>query len=56
MLFWPILGLLCAVGTLYCPSRKHAGVSATGKLRPNIKFAAFGCVFLTKIKVDPESW
>ena len=30
--------------------------STTGKIRPNIKFAAFWCVFLTNIKVDPESW
>ena len=29
---------------------------ATGKIRQNIKFADFWCVFLTKIKVDPESW
>ena len=28
---------------------------ATGKIRQNIKFADFWCVFLTKIKVDPES-
>ena len=41
---------------LDCPSRNYAEVSATGKSRPNIKFAAFWCVFLTKIKVDPESW
>ena len=41
---------------LNCPPRNHAGVSATGKIRPNIQFAAFWFVFLTKIKVDPESW
>ena len=41
---------------LYCSPRNHAGVSATGKIRPKIKFAAFWCVFLTKIKVHPESW
>ena len=29
---------------------------ATGKIRQNIKFVDFWCVFLTKIKVDPESW
>ena len=29
---------------------------ATGKIRQNVKFAAFWCVFLTKVKVDPESW
>ena len=28
---------------------------ARGKIRQNIKFADFWCVFLTKIKVDPES-
>ena len=27
-----------------------------GKIRGNVKFVAFWCVFLTKIKVDPESW
>ena len=42
--------------TLYCPSRNQAGVFATGEIRQNIKFADFWCVFLTKIKVDPESW
>ena len=44
------------ISHLYYPSRKHTGVSATGEIRPKIKFAAFWCVFLTKIKVDPESW
>ena len=39
-----------------CPSRNQAGIIATGEIRQNIKFAAFWCVFLTKIKVDPESW
>ena len=39
-----------------CPPRHHAGVSDTGKIRPDIKFAAFWCVFLTKIRVNPESW
>ena len=43
-------------GCLNCPSSKHQGTFATGKIRPNIKFASFWCVFLTKIKVDPESW
>ena len=28
----------------------------TGKIWQNVKFAAFLCVFLTKKKVDPESW
>ena len=41
---------------VYCPSRNHAGVSATGRTWQNIKIAAFWCVFLTKIKVDPEIW
>ena len=41
---------------IYCPPKNHAGVSATGKIRPNIKFGAFWCVFLTKKKVDPENW
>ena len=39
-----------------CPSRNQAGIFATGEIRQNVKFAAFWCVFLTKIKVDPESW
>ena len=39
---------------LNCPPRNQAGVSGTGKIRPNIKFVASWCV--TKIKVDPESW
>ena len=42
--------------SIYCPSRKSQGVSVTGKIRPNIKFAAFWCVFLTKIKVNPQNW
>ena len=37
-------------------SRNQAGVFATGEIRHNIKFTDFWCVFLTKIKVDPESW
>ena len=41
---------------LNCPSRNQAGICATGEIRQNIKFAAFWCVFWTKIKVDPESW
>ena len=39
-----------------CTSRNNQGTSATGKIRQNIKFEVFWCVFLTKIKVDPESW
>ena len=39
-----------------CPSRNQAGIFATGEIRQNVKFATFWCVFLTKIKVDPESW
>ena len=42
--------------TLHYPPRNHAGVNNTGKIRPNIKFLAFWCVFLKKIKVDPERW
>jgi hypothetical protein len=41
---------------VYCPPRNHTGIIGTGKIRPNIKFGAYWCVFLTKIKVDPESW
>ena len=41
---------------LNCPPRNHTGLSATGKVRPNIKLGFFWCVFLTKIKVDPECW
>ena len=41
---------------IHCPSTDQAGLCATGEIRQNIKFAAFLCVFLTKIKVDPESW
>ena len=40
---------------IYCPSRNQAGVFATGEIRQNVNFAAFWSVFLTKIKVDPES-
>ena len=36
--------------------RKHAGTIPAGEIRQNSKFAAFWCVFLTKMKVDPESW
>ena len=38
---------------LYCPARNHTGIIPTGKIRPNFKFAAFWCVFLKKLKVDP---
>jgi hypothetical protein len=37
-----------------CPSTDQAGLSAIGEIRQNIKLAAFWCVLLTKIKVDPE--
>ena len=63
-LFLFVEGLLSTVPTLssfYLLSemvlpRNQAGVFATGEIRQNIKFAAFWSVFLTKIKVDPESW
>ena len=42
--------------SIYYPSTDQAGLFAKGEIRQNIKFAAFWCVFLTKIKVDPESW
>ena len=48
----PLVFIWCA----HCPSRNQAGIFATGEIRQNIKFAAFWCVFLTKKKVDPESW
>ena len=41
---------------LDCTPRNHQGTIAAGKIRRNVKFAAFWCVFLTKIKVYPESW
>ena len=51
---------MCAILDLQvfidCPSRNQAGALATGEIRRKIKFVAFLCVFLTKIKVDPESW
>ena len=42
--------------TIHCTSRNNQGPFAKGKIRWNNKLAAFWCVFLTKIKVDPESW
>ena len=42
-------------GIIDCPSRNQVGVCATGEIRQNVTLAAFWCVFLTKIKVDPES-
>ena len=36
--------------------RNQAGTIPAGEIRRNVKFAAFWCVFLTKRKVDPESW
>ena len=39
-----------------CLLRNQAGICATGEIRQKVKFAAFWCVFLTKIKVDTESW
>ena len=41
--------------SLNCPSSYQPGLFATGEIRQNIKFAAFWCVLLTKIKVGPES-
>ena len=38
------------------PSRNNQWTFATGKISQNIKFAAFWCFFLTRKKVDPESW
>ena len=34
----------------------HAGIIATGKLGQTFNLRLFGVCFLTKIKVDPESW
>ena len=51
---------ICSVteilGRINCTSRNNQGPFATGKIRQNLKFAAFWSVFLKKIKVDPESW
>ena len=47
---------LISANFLHCPSGNQAGDFATGEIRQNLKFVAFWCVFLTKIKVDPESW
>ena len=41
---------------IYFTPRNHQGTIPAGEIRQNNKFAAFWCVFLTKIKVDPESW
>ena len=41
---------------IYCTPRNHVGTIAAGKIKRNIKFAAFWCVLLTKKKVYPESW
>ena len=41
---------------VYCPPRNHTEIIVTGKIRPNIKFGSFWYVFLSEIKVDPESW
>ena len=35
---------------VHCPPRNHAGIIATGKTRPNVKFAAFGRVVFDKTK------
>ena len=35
---------------IYCTSRNQAGVFAKGKIRQNIKFAAFWSVFFVKNK------
>ena len=37
-------------------SRLSIETIPAGKIRGNVKFADFWCVFLTKMKVDPESW
>ena len=47
---------MVSVRTVNCTSRNNQVPFATGKIRRNIKFAAFWCVFLTKIKKDPEKW
>ena len=41
---------------LYYTSRLSIEPIHSGKIRGNVRFAAFWCVFLTKMKVDPESW
>ena len=50
--------LYCAVWVysmkLYYTSRLSIEPIPTGKIRSNVKFAAFWCVFLTKMKVDPK--
>ena len=44
------------VSALNCTPRKHQGTIPAAKIMPNAKFAAFLGVFLTKMKVDPDSW
>ena len=41
---------------VYCTPRNHQGTIPAAKIRHNTKFVAFGGFFLTKIKVDPDSW
>ena len=53
---WALLNVSLKLRLIYCPPRNHPGVSATGKIRPNVKFSAFWCVFLTKIKVNLIKW
>ena len=47
---------MCSVQYVDYTSQLWIEPIPTGKIRQNVKFAVFVCVFLTKIKVDPESW
>ena len=50
-----VLAAIDLKSTLDCPLGNQAEICATGEIRQNIKFVTFWCVFLAKIKVDPES-
>ena len=44
-----------SIEKLDCTPKNQEGTFAAGEIRRNKKIAAFSCVFLTKIKVDPEN-
>ena len=55
---WQVVTLFFPNFMVYinCTPRNHQGTFSTGKIRRINKFVAFWCVFLTTMKVDPESW
>ena len=51
-----VAGAALQTAVLHYTSQLSIEPIPVGKIKRNAKFAAFWCVFLTKMKIDPENW